>query len=98
MRSFLGLTALSVAVVLADLAHQNQPNPYSKSGSGTSGKRFSGNVIRKSDAERRFSETKQTDLDRKDKHCEKWVVVTSIFAPTKATRKYQWRSGQETDC
>lgn len=57
--------------------------------SGVSGHRFSGNEIREVPRSMlRFAGTKRTDLRslQETKHCESWIVVTSIFQPSPATR------------
>jgi hypothetical protein len=62
----------------------------SSSISGVSGKRFSGEVIREvAKEELSFSGIRRSDLKamREEKRCERWIVVTSIFQPSPATRK-----------
>jgi len=58
--------------------------------SGVSGKRFSGDVIRDVPKEQlSFVGTRRSDLKAlKDAtRCERWIVVTSVFQPSPATRK-----------
>lgn len=58
--------------------------------SGVSGQRFSGDVIREvSKDQLSFSGMRRSDLKqmRDAKSCERWIVVTSIFQPSPATRK-----------
>lgn len=62
----------------------------SSSISGVSGKRFSGEVIREvAKDELSFAGIRRSDLKamREEKRCERWIVVTSIFQPSPATRK-----------
>jgi len=56
--------------------------------SGVSGRRFSGEVLREL-PELRFEGLKRGDLKalRPSQSCERWIVVTSIFQPSPATRK-----------
>jgi hypothetical protein len=61
----------------------------SKDVSGVSGQRFSGNVIREIDkSQLSFAGTRRSDLKamKDNVHCERWIVVTSIFQPSPATR------------
>lgn len=60
--------------------------------SGVSGKRFSGDVVRELKKEQfSFAGMKRSDLkalrDKDKLNCERWIVVTSIFQPSPATRK-----------
>jgi len=57
--------------------------------SGVSGRRFSGDVIREVTKEQlSFAGTRRSDLKamRDPTRCERWIVVTSIFQPSPATR------------
>lgn len=61
-----------------------------KNVSGVSGARFSGAVVRDvSKDQLSFAGTKRSDLKamRDPTQCERWIVVTSIFQPSPATRK-----------
>lgn len=61
----------------------------SKDVSGVSGQRFSGNVIREVDkSQLSFAGTRRSDLKalKDNLQCERWIVVTSIFQPSPATR------------
>lgn len=54
---------------------------------GVSGKRFSGDRLRKSSVPLSFSNLKRSEVAKfaeKRKDCKKWIVVTSIFPPSKA--------------
>lgn len=58
--------------------------------SGVSGKRFSGEPVREVPRDQlAFAGMKRSDLKAaaEKKMCEKWIVVTSIFQPSPATRK-----------
>lgn len=57
--------------------------------SGVSGRRFSGDVIREVLKDQlTFAGTRRSDLatTRNQQNCERWIVVTSIFQPSPATR------------
>lgn len=56
---------------------------------GVSGKRFSGERLRKSTVPLSFANLKRSELAKFSEHrqkCKKWIVVTSIFPPSKAVR------------
>jgi len=57
--------------------------------SGVSGQRFSGEVIREVSGDLSFAGMRRSDLKaiRDQKRCDRWIVVTSIFQPSPATRK-----------
>lgn len=81
MASFACRLVLILGTALADLAKEA---PLSTS--GVSGRRFSGEVLRDT-PELRF-EGRQSDLKvLVNSSCERWIVVTSIFQPSAATRK-----------
>lgn len=76
-------------VFLPSLLSSLAQEPF-KDISGVSGKRFSGDVIRELPKEDfSFAGTKRSDLKAiaKQESCEKWIVVTTIFQPSPATRK-----------
>ncbi|CAJ1408489.1 unnamed protein product [Effrenium voratum] len=61
-----------------------------RSVSGVSGQRFSGEVLREVPKEElRFAGIRRSDLKalKQERRCERWIVVTSIFQPSPATRK-----------
>jgi hypothetical protein len=58
--------------------------------SGVSGARFTGEVVREVSRDQlSFQGTRRSDLkaQRKQRSCDRWIVVTSIFQPSPATRK-----------
>lgn len=73
---------LILGTALADLAKEA---PLSTS--GVSGRRFSGEVLRET-PELRFEGRRRSDFKALvNSSCEQWIVVTSIFQPSAATRK-----------
>eukprot|EP00435_Cladocopium_sp_Y103_P044731 s749_g12.t1 len=81
MASFACRLVLILGTALAELAKEA---PLSTS--GVSGRRFSGEVLRET-PELRF-EGRQNDLKALvNSSCDRWIVVTSIFQPSPATRK-----------
>lgn len=90
-----GAEAMRCCVALLLLACPGAPGlasaaEASSSISGVSGKRFSGEVIREvAKEELSFAGIRRSDLKamREEKRCERWIVVTSIFQPSPATRK-----------
>jgi len=87
----MALLAFARVVVALSVAAAALPVPAGsgKSVSGVSGSRFSGDVIRDVPREMlAFAGTRRSDLKatRDTKHCERWIVVTSIFQPSPATR------------
>lgn len=78
-----------VCGLIAWLPAVNSKEDASASVSGVSGSRFSGNVIREvSKDQLSFVGTKRSDLRamQDSLQCERWIVVTSIFQPSPATR------------
>lgn len=74
--------------VFCSLAIQSA-SAAAKDVSGVSGQRFSGNVIREVDKDQlSFAGTRRSDLKAMQDtlRCDRWIVVTSIFQPSPATR------------